>query len=285
MPVMGVQHLKFSPTIGCWSLFFGISLIIISLARPQWGELMVDDAPTRNLMLALDVSGSMRTLEPQQSGQPMSRLMHLKRHVREFLREVPNDKVGIVLFADKAYTLSPLTTDTPLLSQLLEHVQNGMIGEKTAIGAAILLAVSRLPPMKEIDTVGTKAVILFTDGQQTAGGVSLQRAFNVARSAGVKVYPIVIGLNRSTSESALGEEGASLQARLLERAAKTGGKSFHLDQMSTLGGVFDAINQLERSAVEGRQHVVWRELYSYPLLIGLLVIFLQQAYGRFREAS
>ncbi len=245
---------------GVWYPIFALCLMSLALARPQWGEWHTDKTQVRNLMLALDVSGSMRTPMRLANGIQQSRLDVLKQQVREFLKSLNFERVGVVVFADHALTLSPLTTDLILISQMLDTIESGMVGEKTAIDAAILLAVTRLKKQPNENT--NKAIILFTDGIQTASMFNLNKAFETAKAAKIRVYTVM------TSNAV--RQSSDVFASL---AQSTGGENFLVDHANDLGLVLMAIQTLEKTSLKGKASIYWKEMYALPFLMGLLILF------------
>ena len=168
-----------------------IALLVVALARPQLGRSStVVQASGVDIMLALDVSGSMEALDFKLSGQPANRVDVVKSVVAKFIEARPNDRIGMVAFAGAPYLVSPLTLDHDWLLQNLDRVRIGIVEDGTAIGSAIAIGVNRLR-----DQPGkSKVLVLLTDGQNNAGKVTPQTAAEAARAMGVKVYTIGAGV-------------------------------------------------------------------------------------------
>jgi Ca-activated chloride channel family protein len=164
--------------------------LIVGLARPQLGQGRGSvQASGVDLMLAVDVSGSMEALDFTLGGQPISRVEVVKSVVSRFIEARPNDRIGLVAFAGAPYLVSPLTLDHDWLKQNLDRVKIGLIEDSTAIGSALATCVNRLrdQPSK------SKVVVLLTDGMNNAGKVAPQTAAEAAKAMGVKVYTIAAG--------------------------------------------------------------------------------------------
>ena len=172
-----------------WLWLAGCMLLILALARPQWVTLHPDDYPGRDLMFAIDVSGSMRAEDFVVADHRVNRLDMVKAVVDRLLAHRPGDRAGLIVFGDDAFTLSPVTHDLVLVRSLLHDIKNGIAGEKTALGDAVALAVKRLrdrPPQSRI-------LFLFTDGANTAGQFSPADALALAKQYKVRIYTVGIG--------------------------------------------------------------------------------------------
>ena len=165
-------------------------MLVTAAARPVWiGEAMTLPVAGRDLMMAVDLSGSMQEQDFILNGQVVDRLIATKAVAGEFVRKRVGDRIGLVLFGDQAYLQAPLTFDRETVLQLLKESVIGLAGERTAIGDAIGLALKRLQNSPEKNRV----LILMTDGANTAGSVSPLEAADMAASAGLKIYTVGIG--------------------------------------------------------------------------------------------
>jgi Ca-activated chloride channel homolog len=167
-----------------------LALLILGLARPQFGRGTTEvDASGIDIVLAVDVSGSMEALDFELAGRPVSRIEVVKQVVSRFIEDRPNDRIGLVAFAGRPYLVSPLTLDHDWLQQRLDQVRIGMVEDGTAIGSAIASSVNRLREQE----AKSRIVILLTDGMNNAGKVPPALAAEAAESLGIKVYTIGAG--------------------------------------------------------------------------------------------
>jgi Ca-activated chloride channel family protein len=177
--------------------------------------------------------------------------------MRDFIQKRLHDNVGVVLFGDFAFTASPVTYEKEAIVQMVDYLQVGMAGENTAIGEGILMAVRALSFSK----AKSKVIVLLTDGMQNSGSISPKDALKVALEKGIKIYTIGIG-----------KKGEYETPLLKQIADQSGGKFFEASHIEALRSVYNAINQLERSAIDSDQiyaKVLW---YPYFLLGALLLL-------------
>ena len=178
------KQLAFLLALVCWTLLVGAA------TRPQWvGDPISLPLSGRSLMLAVDLSGSMKEEDLQLSGNPTNRLNVVKNVLQKFITRRDGDRLGLILFGEQAYLQTPLTFDRKTVQQMLMESEIGLAGERTAIGNAIGLGVKRLKGLKESERV----LILLTDGANTAGDISPKQAARLAKQAGVRIYTIGVG--------------------------------------------------------------------------------------------
>ncbi len=266
-----------------WLWLAGATLLVLALARPQWLETQQE---SRNFILAIDVSGSMRALDFTIDGQPVSRLDMVKRVVSDFMERRRGDRIGLIVFADDAFTLTPLSSDHRLIQQFLADVKNGMAGEKTALGQAIALGVKRLLNQEP----GSRALILLTDGTQSSGTISPQSALVMARAEGVRVYAIGIGSHgkvlfpRGPREKPDYKEVPLDEAYLQQLAGETGGRYYRATATEELARIVADVEKVETTRVPLDPHQIRNEGYPAPLLLGLALITLALMRGETRVA-
>lgn len=247
-------------------------LLIIALSNPQWlGKPTAMPRQGRDLMLAVDLSGSMQTPDMKLNGKSASRL-HIVKHVaKEFINARQGDRLGLIVFGTQAYLQTPLTFDRQTVNDMLQDTSIGLAGEQTAMGDAIGLAVKRLLPYPS----QSRAIILLTDGGNNAGTVQPLAAAKLAAQQGIKIYTIGIGAESWTMPGLFGPEvvnpSEDLDVKTLKKIADiTGGKFFRAEQGDDLQTVYDSINQLEPVAADNDSLRPLHPLYPWPLALALL---------------
>ena len=267
------------------------ALMIVGLARPQRAHSRTEiTAKGIDIVLGLDVSGSMQALDFTVDNYRVNRIAVVKSVVSRFIDERPNDRIGLIAFAASPYIVSPLTLDHDWLLQNLERINVGIGDDGTAIGSAIAAAVNHL----RTTTAKSKVVILLTDGVNNSGKISPLAAAEAARALGVKVYTIGVGVRGKAPIPVRDEAGkihmmtmvVDVDEKTLQAvASKTGGLFYRATDTDSLQKIYEQINQYETSAqsVQKFEHV--EELYRWPLFpsLGLLAlgVILQQT--RFRR--
>jgi Ca-activated chloride channel family protein len=252
--------------------------LVLALARPQIGK-----SATRvttegiDIVLAVDVSGSMLAEDFEVDGKRVNRLDAVKSVVAGFLEKRPGDRVGLVLFAGRPYTQCPLTLDHGWLLQNLDRAEIGMIEDGTAIGSALATAVHRL----ESSDAKTKIVILLTDGQSNAGKIPPATAADAAKSLGYRVYTIGAGTRGLAPFPQTDPFGNKVyvptpvdidEATLRQIAQTTGGRYYRATDLETLQGIYAEIDELEKSPYEGLQYLDYTELYPWLALPAFLLL-------------
>ena len=262
--------------------WLALGLFILALARPQLGEGETKiTASGIDIVLAIDLSGSMSSEDFQLRGQRVNRLMIAKDVLQQFIAKRPNDRIGLVAFATDAYIAAPLTLDHDFLLQNLDRLEIAAPGkDQTAIGSALAAALNRLRELKS----KSKIVILMTDGQNNAGKVPPLTAAEAAETLEVKVYTIGVGtrgLAPIPYIDAFGRKGYKQQPvdidedTLTQIARRTGGKYYRADKTETLRSVYEEIDQLEKTEVEVKKYQRYRELFPWIALPGLVVLLLE----------
>jgi Ca-activated chloride channel family protein len=259
----------------------GLALLIVALGRPQvTSSAEKIHVRSRNIMLALDISSSMKTGD----FQPGNRILVGRRVLSDFIRRRDGDLMGLVIFAGRAFLQAPLTPDADLVQQLLGRVDIGMLPDGTAIGTAIALCLAQvkdLPPK-------ASTIVVVTDGANNTGKPSPLQAAEAARALGIHIH--TIGLStRDTSSVALngvwrvGNTAARLtrqdEAVLQRIAERTGGRYFRATDRETLEQIMNVIDPLERTDVEIGETREYRELFMYFLGPGLLLLGLELGLG------
>jgi Ca-activated chloride channel family protein len=280
--------------IGGFLAFLGLlsfALLVLAFARPRHGKGSSDiEASGIDIVLTLDVSGSMEALDFELEGKPVNRLEVVKSVVEKFVGQRPNDRLGMVAFAGRPYLVSPLTLDHEFLAKRLRDVQMGQVEDGTAIGSAIASSVSHL----RNSTAKSRIIILLTDGVNNAGSVNPLTAAEAAKALGIKIYtigagtrgdapvPVQDGFGRTHLQTMKVEIDEEM---LREVATATGGQSFRATDTGSLEKIYDSINQLEKTTRKLKQYQHYDELYLWFLVpgLGLLLLELFLSQTRFRR--
>ncbi len=269
---------------GNWPGLLLLTLIwlacLLAASRPQWiGEPIALPTSGRDLLLAVDISGSMEIEDMDVSGSLISRLTVVKAVVGDFVQRRTGDRLGLILFGDQAYLQTPLTFDRQTLNTLLQEALIGFAGKGTAIGDAIGLGVKRLKDKTE----NSRVMILLTDGANTAGQVQPLKAAELAAVYGVKIYTIGVGADEILRRSLFGVRRVNPSADLDEAtlsaiAEQTGGQYFRARNPKELTEIYATLDQLEPVSQESETFRPTRALFYWPLglalaLSGLLFLF------------
>lgn len=260
--------------------YLALILMITALARPQWGtrhtNVMTEGV---NLILAMDLSGSMAALDFKKDGRLIDRLEAVKGVVREFISKREGDRIGLVVFGTYAFTQLPLTRDYNTISFVLDRLTIGSAGESTAIGDAIGISLKRLEDIPSTSNV----IILLTDGDSNAGELSPDIAAAIAREKKVKIYTIGVGTRGKApfkvrdpifGERLVYQQVSMDEATLTRIADTTSGRYFRAEDLEGLGDIYATIDQLEKTRVEVRDYTEYREYYTVLLLPSLVLLLL-----------
>lgn len=247
--------------------------VITTCARPHWlGDPIDLPASGRDLLLAVDISGSMDTRDMIVGDDNLDRLTIVKYVVGEFVQRRHQDRLGLILFGTNAYLQAPLTFDRETINTLLQEAQLGFAGEKTAIGEAIGLAIKRLQDRPE----SSRVVILLTDGANTAGTVAPIQAAELAKLAGVKIYTIGVGADEITMRSVFDPRGRTLnpsrdldETTLQKIADMTGGSYFRARNPQELIEIYAQLDALEPSEQDAQTFRPIKALFYWPLTVAL----------------
>jgi Ca-activated chloride channel family protein len=249
----------------------------VAAARPQQlGEVSQPPQTGRDLLLAVDLSGSMAERDMQLGGRWVDRLTAVKAVLGDFLERRIGDRVGLLLFGQKAYAVTPLTLDRNAVRGQLDDSQIGIAGQETAIGEAIALGVKRLNSMTELDAdKGQRVLILLTDGVNTAGDIQPDKAAELAQAAGVRVHTIGFGGEGGRGGGLLGMRQPQIDERTLARVAeRTGGVYFRARDTRELAGIYAELDRIEPAAREGEIQRPTIERYVLPLQLAALLALL-----------
>jgi len=252
-------------------------LLIAAAMRPQWlGDTIEIPVSGRDLMLAVDLSGSMKEKDFIINGKRVDRLDAIKNVAGEFITRRVGDRIGLILFGEQAYLQTPLTFDRTTVSTLLYESVIGLAGKSTAIGDAIGLAVKRLRDQDE----ESRVLILLTDGANTAGAVDPLAAADLAAREGLKIYTIGIGADEMIVRSFFGSRRVNPSANLDEKtlhaiADKTGGQYFRARDTEQLEQIYNLLDELEPVEKDVQRFRPQSALFFWPLSLAfILILFL-----------
>jgi len=252
------------------------ALLVLAAARPQWvGEPVTLPVSGRDLLLAVDLSGSMDTPDMTLNGHSVNRLDAVKDVVGQFIDRRQSDRLGLILFGDQAYLQAPLTFDRNTVRAFLQDAVIGLAGKATAIGDAIGLGVKRLRERPAENRV----MVLLTDGANTAGELTPDKAAQVAAAEGVKIYTIGVGAEEVLVRDFFGARKVNpsqdLDEKTLQDIAKqTGGHYFRARDSKALADIYQQLDELEPIEVEGKTFRPLQALYSWPLALAWLLAIL-----------
>lgn len=249
-------------------------LLVIACSRPQWlGEPIEQSVSGRDLMLAVDLSGSMEEQDFKINDQPVDRLTAAKWVAGKFINRRVGDRIGLILFGTQAYLQTPLTFDRKTVMTLLNESALGLAGENTAIGDAIGLAVKRLGDQP----ANSRVLILMTDGANTAGEISPLKAAELAAAKQLKIYTIGIGADEMIIRSFFGKRKVNPSADLDEKtlikiAESTGGRYYRARNAEELENIYMRLDELEPVAKDRQYFRPHNELFYWPLSAALCLI-------------
>lgn len=257
-------------------------MLILAIAQPErLGQPVEVEKSARDLILAIDISGSMDARDfTDPSGQRLQRLAGVRDVVARFVEGREGDRMALIVFGSKAYLQSPLTEDTGTIVELLNQTEVGMAGPHTAIGDAIGLSIRTF----EASEIDQRLLILLSDGADTASRMSPLNAAEIARDAGVEIHTIAVG-----DPNASGENRVDVQA-LKDIAARTGGSAFFAGDQATLDDIYARIDQLAPRLTETLSYRPRQSLHHLPLLLAALagvgvVAQLQHSVARRRQRA
>lgn len=263
----------------------GLALLIVALARPQ----RIEDrrevhSQGYDIVLSIDLSGSMLSEDFERNGERINRLQAIKPVIQAFIERRPSDRIGIVLFSGRAYTMAPLTFDHAWLARQLERIKIGLIEDGTAIGDGLGVALTRLEQARR-EAGGKRQgafVVLLTDGANNRGSLTPQQAADLAKSRGIPVYTIGAGKDGIVPFPVFDEKGRKLgyrrimsdldESALRDVAQSTGGHFFRVDDTNTIESAFKAIDRAQKIDFQAQSYLVTTELFLWPAGPGLAAL-------------
>ncbi len=262
-------------------------LLVLAAAGPQWlGKPINLPRKGRNIMLAVDLSGSMATPDMTWHGKPATRLQVVKQVADRFIQQRVGDRLGLILFGTRAYLQTPLTFDRTTVQQMLNDATVGLAGPRTAIGDAVGLAIKRLQHYPN----DSRVLILLTDGGNNSGHVLPIDAAKVAAKEHIRIYTVGLGAERMVVQGIFGPQvvnpSAGLDEKMLQAVAKiTGGLYFRAKNPQDLAHVYHSLDQLEPIASGKATYRPITQLYPWPLGLAFLLVLLALAGSYFRSFS
>jgi Ca-activated chloride channel family protein len=268
-----------------WPLFaaiFGACLVIAGLARPQRVEEKQQSLSRGyDIVLCIDLSTSMLSEDYERNGQRLNRLQAIKPVIQAFIDQRPTDRIGIVLFESRAYTLAPLTTDHEWLSRQLSRVKIGIIQDGTAIGDGLGVALTRLDQASR-DNGGKRLgafIVLLTDGGNNCGAITPMQSAAIAAARGIPIYTIGAGQDGYVPFPVFDDKGNKVGYRriladldegaLKDIANKTGGKFFRAADSGTIESAFASIDKTQKIEFQAKSYLLTKELFHWVTIPGL----------------
>jgi len=272
-------------TSGRWLAFLralALSLLILALARPRLGHGETElEASGIDIVLAVDISGSMRAEDFKILGKYYNRLEVVKKVIKEFVEKREADRIALIAFAGEPYLVSPLTLNHDWLNKNLERLEIGLISEEgTAIGSALIMSANRLRDLR----AKSKVVVLLTDGVNNSGSIQPVTAAEAAAALKVKVYTIAAGTKgkaRVPVKDYLGRtryqniETDVDEPTLKEIAKITNGTFFRATDTEELEAIYAQIDELEKTEIKLKNFIFYDELFIWPLLLGLFFLLFE----------
>jgi Ca-activated chloride channel family protein len=255
-------------------------LLVLAGARPQLYNVSREiRSPGVDIMLCLDTSGSMQALDFKLNDKPVDRLTAVKKVVGDFIRKREMDRIGLIVFGEEAFTQSPLTLDKGLLSELVEKMEIGMAGDRTAIGSALAIGGKRLKDLE----AKSRILILLTDGRNNAGNITPDGAAEAVQAMGIKIYTIGVGGTEPAPfkvKTIFGErivhQRVDLDEEILQKIASIGkGKYFRAADSERLSEIYEIIDREEKTEVKVKEFFHFRELFGYFVVPALILLCLE----------
>ncbi len=252
-----------------------LACIIIALAKPQTrNEQQSTEGEGIDIVLGIDVSGSMtaQDLTP-------NRLEAAKNVAINFVANRPTDRIGVVIFSGESFTQCPLTTDHTVVEAAIKNIRSGLLEDGTAIGSGLGTCVDRV----RTGTSKTKIVVLLTDGENNGGLIDPKTSKEIAKAYGIRVYTIGVGTDGMAPQPVQTPMGIVMQSQkvsidenlLREIAAETGGKYFRAKDNESLAGIYETIDQLEKTKIEITTNVSYKDKFFPLIAAAMLFLFLE----------
>lgn len=283
---MGGQRKSGSRGVLTTLRLLSLALIIIALARPQIGTSTIDvETSGIDIMLLVDISGSMESLDFQLNGQPCSRIEVVKSVVSQFIDERANDRLGLIVFSGYPYMVSPLTLDHSWLHKRLDAIKIGTTEDGTAIGSGIASAINRLRDQ----TSKSRIIILLTDGMNNSGKIPPLAAAEAAEALGIKVYTIGAGTRGEAPIPVIDSMGQKRlvlakvdidESTLVKIALMTGGQYFRAFDTDSLKKIYADINQMEQTKHTIHKFEQREELFQWFAIPAIFLLLVEALLGK-----
>lgn len=287
--VRGMQNIhrsRFGGFLGSLR-WLALALLIVALAQPRLTKSTTEvKASGVDIVVAMDLSGSMQSEDFEVRGERVNRFNMARQVLKNFIDKRPNDRIGMVLFASQAFIGTPLTLDHDFLQSNLDRLELGVIEQNsTAIGDGLSTAVNRLRDLK----AKSKIVILMTDGVNNAGKLQPLLAAEAAKSLGVKVYTVGIGMRGEAPMPArdmFGRKGYQMvpvdidEETLKKIADLTGGKYYRADNAERFKQIYDEIDKFEKTEASVKKYTQFTELFAWFIAGGLAVLVIELVLGQ-----
>ncbi len=290
VPFAAAWHRSSLGSVSRWPVglaFAGLALLVGALARPQRVE---DKREVRSqgydIVLAIDLSGSMLAEDYERDGERINRLQAIKPIVQKFIDDRSSDRIGIVVFSGRAYTLAPLTFDHAWLARQTNRLKIGMIEDGTAIGDGLGVALTRLEQAKR-ENGGRRQgafVVLLTDGANNRGALSPVQATDIAKSRGIPVYTIGAGRDGLVPFPVIDEQGRKIGMRrvmsdldenaLRDISSVTGGQFFRAFDVGTAEAAFKSIDRAQKIEFQAKSYLLTSELFWWLAAPGAALLLL-----------
>ncbi len=261
--------------------WLALTLLLLAMARPRLGQGHAKiHASGIDIVIAIDLSGSMAAEDFELKGEPASRVVIAKDVLRQFVQKRTGDRIGLVAFAGRAYIASPLTLDHDFLLQNLDRLNIGTLEDGTAIGSAISAGANRLRDIP----AKSKIMVLMTDGENNAGKVPPMTAAEAAQALGIRIYTIGVGskgVARMPYVNVFGqksyvEQKVDIDEETLTKIAQmTGGKYYRASNTAGFRKIYEEIDKLEKTEVEVKKYQRYRELYPWFILAGTILLLME----------
>ncbi len=259
-------------------------LLLVTLAKPIWfGDPIRLQQESRDMIVSLDLSGSMKEVDMPLNGKSVDRLTLVKDLLNQFIDQRQGDRLGLILFADHAYLQTPLTFDLKTIKQMVSETEHGLVGNKTAIGESIALAIKRFVENKNEQRV----LILLTDGANNSGVIEPLQAAKQAAKNNITIYTVGIGADEMVRRTIFGKQRFNPSADLDEKALTeiatiTGGQYFRARNQDEFQNIYQKLNLLEPIESDFLEFRPEKNLYYWPLSLAILILFLFSLYIKLR---
>ena len=258
--------------------WLALAVFVAALAQPRLSKSTTEvKASGIDIVVALDLSGSMTTQDYVEGDQRVDRFDLAKSVLIKFVKERPNDRIGLVVFAAQAFIASPMTLDHDYLLENIDRLQIGTINsDATAIGDGLMTTLNRLRELKS----KSRIVVLMTDGGNNSGKIDPITATEAARTLGVKIYTIGLGNRELVEQMNLPASYLPDEDTLQKIAQMTGGVFYRADSSEKLNSIYDQIDKLEKSEAVVSKYTQYKDLFSWFILAGFLLLLVEIVLGQ-----